>query len=133
MENKEKIVPAESNDPVNHPQHYCVEGLPECFEVMCRLHGIYSASCFARENAFKYMWRTNRKNGTQDIAKAEWYLKKYRELDAGTLVTKAINEAVAAAIGFGDRSVQHEVVLAKYYKLFELLGLPMPSKFLEGV
>ena len=31
-------------------------------------------------NAFKYLWRHNRKNGVEDIKKARWYLDKYIEL-----------------------------------------------------
>ena len=66
-------------DLVNHPPHYCVGGL-ECFDVMKRIFGIAAVKIFCRLNAFKYMFRSENKNGEQDIAKADWYLKKYLEL-----------------------------------------------------
>lgn len=31
-------------------------------------------------NAFKYLWRTEHKNGIEDIKKAKWYLNKAVEL-----------------------------------------------------
>ena len=31
-------------------------------------------------NAFKYLYRHNRKNGLEDIKKAKWYVDKYIEL-----------------------------------------------------
>ena len=31
-------------------------------------------------NAFKYVWRTRKKNGLEDCKKARWYLNKYVEM-----------------------------------------------------
>ena len=66
-------------DVVNHPPHYCVGGL-ECFEVMKQVFGIEAVKVFCRLNAFKYLFRSETKNGDQDIAKATWYLTRYLEL-----------------------------------------------------
>lgn len=57
-------------DMVNHPPHYsAVEGIPfECI-VLSRQF------TFDVGNAIKYMWRTDRKNGREDVEKAQWYIK----------------------------------------------------------
>ena len=65
-------VPADSEpDNVNHPAHY--QGAHECIEVMQAMFGIEAVKAFCRCNAFKYRFRADRKNGTEDIKKAEWY------------------------------------------------------------
>jgi hypothetical protein len=63
-----------SHDPVNHPTHYCVNGL-ECIDVIEALNLNYHFS-----NAFKYLWRAGRKDPVyQDIQKAVWYLNRWLE------------------------------------------------------
>ena len=68
------------NDNVSHPAHYCT-GKFECIEVMTEVFGIEAVQAFCRLNAFKYLYRTDRKNGVEDIRKANWYLNKYLELE----------------------------------------------------
>ena len=68
------------NDPVNHPTHY-ETGKFECIEVMQEAIGIEAVKGFCLCNAFKYIYRSGRKNGREDIQKAIWYLNKYLELD----------------------------------------------------
>ena len=68
------------NDNVSHPAHYCT-GKFECIEVMTEVFGIEAVQAFSRLNAFKYLYRTDRKNGVEDIRKANWYLNKYLELE----------------------------------------------------
>ena len=67
------------SDPVNHPAHY-ETGKYQCIDVMQEVFGREAVANFALLNAFKYLWRTDRKNGREDIEKAVWYLKKYVEL-----------------------------------------------------
>lgn len=64
---------------VNHPDHYN-QGQYECIAVMESIYGIEATMNFCLLCAFKYTWRTNDKDGIQDIDKAIWYLKKYKEL-----------------------------------------------------
>ncbi len=64
---------------VNHPNHYN-QGQYECIAVMESIYGIEATMNFCLLCAFKYTWRTNDKDGIQDIDKAIWYLKKYKEL-----------------------------------------------------
>lgn len=67
------------SDNVNHPNHYTQGGI-ECIEAIkaatVNLTGI-EAVCTA--NAIKYLWRWKEKNGTEDLDKAIWYIKKLIE------------------------------------------------------
>jgi len=67
------------NDNVEHPSHYC-KGKYESIEVMTEVFGTEAVKSFALLNAFKYIWRADKKNGIEDIRKAAWYLRKYLEL-----------------------------------------------------
>ena len=64
---------------VNHPNHYN-QGQYECITVMESIYGIEATMNSCLLCAFKYTWRTNDKDGIQDIDKAIWYLQKYKEL-----------------------------------------------------
>ena len=66
-------------DNVNHPSHY-ETGKFECIEVMLETQGIEAVKSFCVCNAFKYLYRTKRKNGLEDVLKAIWYLQKYVDL-----------------------------------------------------
>ena len=77
MSNIQLCVP--QKDQVNHPNHYN-QGQYECIAVMESIYGIEATMNFCLLCAFKYTWRTNDKDGIQDIDKAIWYLKKYKEL-----------------------------------------------------
>ena len=61
-------------DPVNHPTHYTSGCGFECIEMMEMVFGKDAVIDFCILNAFKYIWRHKKKNGDEDIAKAEWYL-----------------------------------------------------------
>lgn len=65
------------SDPINHPVHYnsspshCECGRKiECIDVTRHMG-------FALGNAIKYIWRSEHKNGLEDIKKAVWYLNDY--------------------------------------------------------
>jgi len=70
------------NDVVNHPSHYCT-GKYECIDVMIETQGKKAVQSFCLCNAFKYLYRHERKNELEDIKKAIWYLNKYVELEEG--------------------------------------------------
>lgn len=59
---------------VVHPNHYN-SGKYECIEVMKEVFGDEAVKLFCVMNAFKYLWRYNKKNGEEDVAKACNYLK----------------------------------------------------------
>ena len=64
---------------VNHPDRYA-GGKFECIDVMLDVFGADAVKHFCILNAFKYLWRSEKKNGVEDIKKAVWYLNKYIEL-----------------------------------------------------
>lgn len=57
---------------VNHPEHY--QGRHECIDEMIALFGREAVKDFCRCNVYKYRFRADRKNGSEDIAKSEWYM-----------------------------------------------------------
>nr|DAG50972.1 MAG TPA: nucelotide kinase [Caudoviricetes sp.] len=65
---------------VNHPDHYKT-GKFECIDIMVETQGVESTQDFCICNAFKYLYRHKKKNGSEDISKAIWYLNKYLELE----------------------------------------------------
>ena len=67
-------------DNVSHPTHY-ETGKFECIEVMVETQGVEAVQDFCICNAFKYLYRHRRKNGKEDIEKAQWYINKYLELE----------------------------------------------------
>lgn len=72
--------PHDERDNVNHPKHY-ETGKFECIDVMVETQGVDAVKSFCLCNAFKYIYRTSRKNGLEDVKKALWYLEKYVELE----------------------------------------------------
>jgi hypothetical protein len=67
----EKLV----NDTVNKPSHYTNSSI-ECIDAMKASLSPEEFKGFCKGNAFKYLWRTNHKNGLEDLKKAQWYLNK---------------------------------------------------------
>ena len=79
--NFERVIVSEKsiNDNVNHPSHYTT-GKYECIDIMLEIFGVEAVKTFCLLNAFKYNYRSGRKNGLEDIQKAKWYIDKYIEL-----------------------------------------------------
>ena len=69
-------------DAVSKPQHYASTSI-ECIDAMRETQGDEAVKAFCVCNAFKYLWRHNRKNGDEDIKKASWYLNKAVEIMEG--------------------------------------------------
>lgn len=57
-------------DPVNHPNHYKQHpsGI-ECIQITEHMS-------FLMGNAVKYLWRSDLKNGVEDLQKAIWYITR---------------------------------------------------------
>ena len=64
-----------TEDNVNHPNHYNQGGI-ECIDAIKAIMAPEEFKGFLRGNVIKYMWRTNKKNGVEDLKKAQWYLTK---------------------------------------------------------
>lgn len=62
------------SDQVNSPAHYAAGDI-ECIDAMVAAFGEANVLKWAQINAFKYLWRADKKGGAQDIAKAIWYLR----------------------------------------------------------
>ncbi len=69
----------DEEDVVNHPAHYENDKY-QCIDVMEDIYGTEAVMNFCMCNAFKYIWRFQKKNGIEDIQKAQWYMNKYQEL-----------------------------------------------------
>ena len=86
MEDTKVITP--SSDNVNHPNHYTYGGLElvDIWEATMSneaLQGLYKG------NVMKYLWRYERKNGLEDLRKAEFYLKRLiKAVEKGELVNE---------------------------------------------
>ena len=68
------------NDNVNHPIHYEGHTSIECIDAMILTFGVKRTAEYCVQNAYKYIWRHENKNGIEDLKKAEWYLNKFDEL-----------------------------------------------------
>ena len=73
--NGPKNEPKDKPDLVNHPSHY-ETGKFECIDVMEEALGRDVVKGFCIGNAFKYLYRAKRKNGLEDLKKAQWYLNR---------------------------------------------------------
>ena len=67
-------------DNVNHPAHYNRDGAMECIREMVVIFGYEATINFCNLNAWKYRYRSSEKNGAEDMAKSDWYVKKAEEL-----------------------------------------------------
>lgn len=72
--------PEAENDAVNHPSHYTQGGI-ECIDAMKSAFGAAELAVYCKIAAFKYIWRCEHKNGSEDVQKAIWYMNKYLELE----------------------------------------------------
>ncbi len=59
---------------VHRPSHY-TQGAVECIDAMVSAFGEEAVQNWAKLNAFKYLWRAERKGGHEDLQKAIFYLK----------------------------------------------------------
>ena len=67
-------------DNIEHPSHYNRKGAMECFDEFVLLYGVEAAKHACLFNIHKYRYRAADKNGAEDLAKSDWYIKKYKEL-----------------------------------------------------
>lgn len=60
-------------DKIN-PTHY--KGTIECIDAIESTMSKEAFRGYLKGNVLKYMWRYEKKNGIEDLQKAEWYLKR---------------------------------------------------------
>jgi hypothetical protein len=63
-------------DKIN-PTHY--KGTIECIDAIESTMSKEAFRGYLKGNVLKYMWRYEKKNGVEDLQKAEWYLKRLIE------------------------------------------------------
>lgn len=78
---------AENRDNVTHPKHYNRDGAMECLDEMLLIFGKETVMNFCLCNTWKYRYRATDKNHEEDIAKSDFYMKKYKELHDDILFT----------------------------------------------
>jgi len=62
------------DDIVNNPTHY--QGEVECIEAIKSSMSHEAFKGYLKGNIIKYIWRFERKNGHEDLLKAQWYTNK---------------------------------------------------------
>ena len=67
------------DDMVNNPPHYNV-GNVECIDAIEAAMSGQAFEGYLKGNVLKYIWRYEKKGGTQDLEKAKWYLVKLLEV-----------------------------------------------------
>jgi len=68
------------NDKINHPSHY-TSGKVECIDAIeSATAGLQGIEAVCTANAIKYLWRWKKKNGVEDLQKAQWYISKLIEV-----------------------------------------------------
>lgn len=77
----ERILASTRSEHVDHPSHYNREGAMETIDEMIVIFGKAATRMFCILNAWKYRSRALEKNGEEDLAKSDWYIRKARELD----------------------------------------------------
>ena len=63
---------------VEHPAHY-TQGDVECIDALKSALGPEGFKAYCRGACLKYLWRTEHKNGTEDLLKCQWYLNRLIE------------------------------------------------------
>ena len=61
-------------DSVNSPSHYA--GEVECIDAIKSSMSHEAFKGYLKGNIIKYIWRFERKNGHEDLLKAQWYINK---------------------------------------------------------
>lgn len=78
-ETEPKFVSFEEFDAIN-PNHY-KSGNMECIDALAETLGSEGIKAFCKGNVIKYLWRYEKKNGVEDLRKAQWYLNKLIEMN----------------------------------------------------
>lgn len=65
-----------NNDLVNHPPHYMSNGLETIDVIEAFTKDLVGMDAVCTANVLKYICRWRKKNGLEDLKKAEWYLKR---------------------------------------------------------
>ena len=106
------------NEPINHPDRYA-GGQYECIDVMIDVFGVQAVKDFCKLNAFKYLWREEKKGGIEDAKKAIWYLEKFIEL--GEKMT--LNEAIEMTENLAEYIRKFPNILLPVAEIERIIGI----------
>ncbi|MGF7049134.1 hypothetical protein J2T13_003642 [Paenibacillus sp. DS2015] len=66
-------------DNVNHPVHYTAGDI-ECIDaIKAAVTGLIGIEAYNTGAAIKYLWSWKKKNGVEDLQKAQWYINRLIE------------------------------------------------------
>jgi hypothetical protein len=68
------------SDNVNHPNHYCQNGLESIDVIKAFTADLKGEAAFCAGNTIKYILRFHHKNGKEDLEKAKWYINRLEEV-----------------------------------------------------
>ena len=97
----ENIKKLAGEEKVDHPSHYNREDSIECIDEMILVFGKEKVKDFCLCNVWKYRYRAADKNGMEDLAKSDWYMRKYKEL----CDKDKYKAATSITIGGQDKSI----------------------------
>lgn len=78
-------------DLINKPSHYIGSNGIECIDAMEAAYGKEAVAYFCKCNAFKYLFRADKKGGESSLKKANWYINKYLELSKETWLPSVLH------------------------------------------
>ena len=94
-------------DNVNHPAHY-TQGKVEVIEIIEQLtSGMEGHKAYCLGNVVKYIFRHERKNGLEDLKKANWYLQRVIEKEEQN------EQRLLGECGEGKRNQSKHLLLEK--------------------
>lgn len=70
-------------DNVNHPEHYISEGMEAIDVISAFTKDLKGMDAICTAQVIKYILRWNKKNGLEDLEKAQWYLKRLIDIKKG--------------------------------------------------
>lgn len=95
------------HDPIN-PSHYTAGGL-ECIEAIEASMSEEAFRGFMKGNCIKYLWRYERKNGAEDLRKAQWYLQRLtEEVDANEKLNQLTGEVYEEVKAMEEREIDYD-------------------------
>jgi hypothetical protein len=95
------------HDPIN-PSHYTAGGL-ECIEAIEASMSEEAFRGFMKGNCIKYLWRYERKNGAEDLRKAQWYLQRLmEEVDADEKLNQLTEEVYEEVKAMEEKEISYD-------------------------
>lgn len=82
---------------VNHPDHYQMKNGLEVIDI---IDAVTDVKAFCKGNAIKYICREDKKNGVEDLKKADWYIQyliDYEQREIKKQVDQLTNQMMGGA------------------------------------